>query len=104
MPHAKLQLFSQKTVVLSAFAKALSHPARIEILNFLHDHGPCICNAIVAHIPLSQPSVSRHLSELKMAGLIQEKAEGNSIIYSLEKKQMQRFCEAFSHTIKPSPR
>lgn len=101
MPYAKLNLFSAKYVALAEFAKALAHPARIEILTFLQQRGSCPCGEIVARIPLSQPSVSRHLSALKEAGLVKEAARGNSIFYSLQKKQIQRFCETFSHTLKP---
>ncbi len=101
MPHAKLDLFSEKIVSLAEFAKALSHPARIQIITFLHQHGPCACSEIVAHIPLSQPSVSRHLTSLKEAELVKEQARGNAIFYSLQEKKIQQFCEAFSQTLKP---
>lgn len=102
MPYAKTNLFSEKTVALSEFAKALSHPARIEILTFLHGQSGRTCGEIVAHIPLSQPSVSRHLATLKEAGLLSEKQRGSEHLYSLETSQIQRFCEAFSQTLKPT--
>lgn len=102
MPYAKINLFSEKTVTLSEFAKALSHPARIEILTFLHGRGPCACGDIVAHIPLSQPSVSRHLATLKESGLLSEQQRGSENLYSIETAQIQRFCEAFSQTLKPN--
>lgn len=102
MPYAKTNLFSEKTVALSEFAKALSHPARIEILTFLQGRGPCACGDIVAHIPLSQPSVSRHLARLKEAGLLSERPSGSENLYSLETAQIQHFCEAFSQTLKPN--
>ena len=101
MPHAKLNAFSDTTVALAAFAKVLSHPARIEILKFLHGKEACICSAIVDHIPLSQPSVSRHLSYLKSAGLLKEMPRGNEIYYSLESKHIDLFCRTFSSTLKP---
>jgi DNA-binding transcriptional ArsR family regulator len=101
MPHAKLNLFSEVTVALAAFSKALAHPARIEILTFLRGRDSCVCSAIVDHIPLSQPSVSRHLSYLKDAGLIREIPRGNEIYYALESKHIDLFCRTFSRTLKP---
>jgi DNA-binding transcriptional ArsR family regulator len=101
MPYAKINLFSEKTVALSEFAKALSHPARIEILTFLHGRRSCTCGDIVAHIPLSQPSVSRHLATLKDAGLVTEQPRGSENLYSLENTKIQQFCDAFSQTLKP---
>jgi DNA-binding transcriptional ArsR family regulator len=102
MPRAKTEAFPESIVALADFAKALAHPARIQILTFLETHGPCPCMNIVAHIPLSQPSVSRHIAALSEAGLLNEKPKGNAIMYSLCKDRIQTFCETFSMTLKPS--
>lgn len=102
MPRAKTESFPESIVALADFAKALAHPARIQILTFLEKHGPCPCMDIVAHIPLSQPSVSRHIAALSAAGLLNEKPKGNNIWYSLCKDRIQTFCETFSMTLKPS--
>lgn len=102
MPRAKTESFPEPIVALADFAKALAHPARIQILTFLDTHGPCPCMDIVAHIPLSQPSVSRHISALMEARLLDETPKGNMILYSLRKERIQTFCEAFSLALKPS--
>lgn len=102
MPRAKHDLFDEKTVALALFAKALSHPARIKILTFLQQRGECPCMEIVAALPLSQPTVSRHISDLATAGLLKSKTRGNEIWYSLKKDRIQAFCTAFSKTLKPT--
>jgi DNA-binding transcriptional ArsR family regulator len=102
MPRAKTEPFPETIVALADFAKALAHPARIQILTFLQVHGPSPCMDIGAQIPLSQPSVSRHIAALSEAGLLEENPKGNTIHYSLCKDRIQMFCETFSMTLKPA--
>ena len=52
----KKEEFSQKEQDLAAFAKALSHPARIAILKMLAQKNECICGEIVDVLPLAQSS------------------------------------------------
>ncbi len=66
--------------------KALGHPARIAILEFLIKKNTCICNDIVEELPLSQATVSQHLKELKEAGLIKGDIEGKSMCYCIDAK------------------
>lgn len=56
---------------IARFAKALGHPARIAILNFLASQESCFFGAIHEVLPIAKATVSQHLSELKDAGLIQ---------------------------------
>jgi len=69
---------------LAEQAKALSHPARLEILRVLAAHDTCICGEIVEELPLAQSTVSRHLKVLKEAGLIRGTIDGPSICYCLD--------------------
>ena len=62
--------------------KALSDPARREILNMLKG-GTMTAGEISAHFDMAGASVSYHLAQLKKAGLIYEKREKNFIYYSL---------------------
>lgn len=49
----------------ASFAKLLSHPARIAILEVLASRQTCVCGEIVEVLPLAQSTVSQHLKELK---------------------------------------
>ena len=82
--------FSQTQLELAAFAKALGHPARIAILQFLAAHNGCICGDIVDSLPLSQSTVSQHLKELKNVGLIKGDVEGPSICYCIDDKNWKK--------------
>jgi len=66
--------------------KAIGHPARIAILEFLMKKNSCICNDIVDELPLSQSTVSQHLKALKEVGLIKGEIEGASICYCIDEK------------------
>jgi len=67
-------------------AKALGHPARIAILEFLIKKNSCICGDIVDELPLSQSTISQHLRELKEVGLIKGEIEGASVCYCIDEK------------------
>ena len=71
---------------MAAIAKALGHPARIAILQFLASRKVCICGDIVDELPLSQSTVSQHLKELRNVGLIKGDIDGPSVCYCIDEK------------------
>jgi ArsR family transcriptional regulator len=82
--------FTKPQIELSALVKALAHPARIAILQFLAGRKACVCGDIVDELPLSQSTVSQHLKELKNVGLIKGDIEGPSICYCIDEKAWQK--------------
>jgi ArsR family transcriptional regulator, arsenate/arsenite/antimonite-responsive transcriptional repressor len=85
MGATKTDHFTLKQNELAIIAKAMAHPARIAIIEFLLKVDTCICGDIVNELPLAQPTVSQHLKELKSAGLIMGDIEGNSVCYCIDK-------------------
>jgi predicted transcriptional regulator len=88
MGLTKTDTYTTKTLSLATLFKALGHPARIAILEFIAKQSTCICGDIVTELPLSQASISRHLSELKAAGLIKGTITGTSVCYCLNSENM----------------
>src|SRR5690554_5119248 len=82
----KPEEFSIKALSIAKYAKALSHPARIAILNLLIQKQTCICGDIVDELPLTQSTVSQHLKVLKEAGLIKGEIEGSTVCYCIDEK------------------
>lgn len=76
--------FSTEDATLAKYAKALSHPARIAILNLLIQKQTCICGDIVEELPLAQSTVSQHLKVLKEAGLIKGEIGGSTVCYCID--------------------
>lgn len=65
MGATKTDHFTDNQTELAVLAKALGHPARIAIMEYLLKVDTCICGDIVNELPLSQPTISQHLKELK---------------------------------------
>jgi len=66
--------------------KALGHPARIAIIEFLITQESCVCGDIVEQLPLSQSTISQHLKELKAVGIIKGDITGASICYCIDEE------------------
>lgn len=90
MGTTKAELFTKKQNETASLLKAIAHPARIAIVEYLMNVESCICGDIVSKLPLAQPTVSQHLKELKSAGIIQGSIEGNTICYCLNEKTIQK--------------
>jgi ArsR family transcriptional regulator, arsenate/arsenite/antimonite-responsive transcriptional repressor len=75
---------------LAAFAKAIGHPARVQILRILARKNECICGDLVGELPLAQSTVSQHLKVLKEAGLIRGTVDGPRSCYCLEPRTLRR--------------
>lgn len=101
MPRPKLEAFEQSAVKLAAFAKALAHPARICILRHLAGKGEVACMDIVAALPLSQPACSRHVNELRKAGLLKSRTHGANVWFSIDKSVLLRFCKGMNEVLHP---
>ena len=83
MGTSKTNLFTERQNRIAAMAKALAHPARIAILEYLVSKGTCVCGDIVGELPLSQSTVSQHLKAMKEAGIIQGSVDGTYSCYCL---------------------
>src|SRR5687768_4924970 len=96
MGLTKTDFFSEKQNELAGLLKALAHPARIAIIEYLIKTDNCITGDIVDELPLAQPTVSQHLKELKTAGLIKGSIEGNSICYCIDSENWNKNKELLS--------
>lgn len=101
MARAKTEVFEGRLVELAVFAKALGHPARIEILRHLAVAGEQPCMAIVEVLPLSQPACSRHINELLRVGLLESRSVGTQILFRIRKQALGAFCSLMNQTLHP---
>lgn len=72
-------------------AKALGHPARLQIIRLLSRRESCVCGEIVDELPLAQSTVSQHLKQLNDAGFIRGEIAGPSTCYCLEPAVLDAF-------------
>ncbi len=71
---------------LARFAKALGHPTRVLIMNYLAGLNQCNFGDIHAELPIAKATVSQHLKELREAGLIQGSIEPPKVKYCINKE------------------
>ena len=71
--------------------KALCHPSRLKIIQYLKQVDQCICGTIVDSLPLSQSTVSQHLKVLKKVDLIRGKVDGPRTCYCLNQEMIKKF-------------
>ena len=75
----KLLLFEKQ----AEFTKAIAHPLRIAIVDFLKDGEQCVCD-IAQYVGSERSNVSRHLSVMVNAGVLEHHKKGLKVIYKLK--------------------
>lgn len=98
MVTAKTELFEEALQEKANLFKALAHPARLQILQFLAETKTCISGDISEELPLSRTTVNQHLKELKEAGLISGQVDGVKVNYCLnyqKVEQMKQLIDSF---------
>lgn len=83
----------------SRFLKAIAQPTRLKILYFLKDGEKCACK-IIPNMAEDQSSVSRHLNNLKNAGILESRKEGVSVYYKIKDKRVFSILDLVDNIIK----
>jgi ArsR family transcriptional regulator len=84
---------------LADLSKALSHPARIAILQYLIKNRTCVVGALSEVLPLSQSTISQHLKELKSIGIIRGVVDGPSICYCIDENKWKELTKMLQELI-----
>lgn len=100
MGATKTDLFTKQQNDIAAMAKAIAHPARVAILQYLVRVNACVTGDLVDELGLAQPTTSQHLKELKTAGIIQGTIEGASVCYCINPKVWKQYKELFNSFFK----
>ena len=99
MPTAKINLFEMELQESAFLFKALGHPARLAILNFLAETNSCFTGDISNELPLGRTTVNQHLSELKKSGLIYGHIAGIKTNYCLNPDVLKKLKAAMEKLI-----
>jgi DNA-binding transcriptional ArsR family regulator len=95
--------YTAKQEQIARFAKAMGHPARIAILDFLAARDTCYFGDIHEELPIAKATVSQHLKELKDAGLIQGEIETPKVKYCINRENWElahQLFNTFFHDLK----
>jgi len=80
-------------------AKAIGHPLRLAIVDFLKGGEQCVCD-IAGHIGSERSNVSRHLSVMVNAGVLEHRKDGLKVIYSLKCPCILEFFSCIGRILK----
>ena len=84
---------------LARICKAMGHPIRMQIIQFLKAEKQCFCGELVNRLPLAQSTVSQHLKTLKKAGVIIGTVEGPGTCYCLNRPLLACFKNSIGRFI-----
>lgn len=85
------QLSQDEQQRLILMMKAISHPMRFEILQYLVSHPHCYTKDIVDHLPISQATVSQHIKQLREAGWLSSEAVCQMTSHWLDNENIEWF-------------
>jgi len=96
MRKAKVNIDHQKLQVSSEILRALAHPLRLQILEFIDQNDTINVNKIYNTLQLEQSITSQHLRILRIAGLVTTQREGKFIHYSLDYDKISNSMKAIN--------
>ena len=97
MKNHKEIKYDSGTETLARFAKALGHPTRIKIIKYIEENSHGQISDLTKSLPLAQSTISRHIKELKDAGLLLATKESSRIFYSLNISNWQSAKALFNN-------
>jgi ArsR family transcriptional regulator len=88
-----------RSVARATILKALAHPTRMFIVEKLQSKQYCV-NELTEMIGVDTSTVSKHLSILKNAGLLEDRKEGTTVYYSLRCACIMKFMGCIEEVIR----
>lgn len=93
------RLYKLKADVIAA----AGHPIRLAIIDFLKDGEQCVCE-ITDHVEAQRSNVSRHLSVLLKAGVVEQRKDGLRMMYSLKTPCILNFTQCVEGVLRERAR
>lgn len=97
------QYFTPEQEQLSLYAKAMSHPVRMFVLDFLSRNSCCYSGDMAEELPIARSTLSEHLKELKKSGLIQGEINPPYIKYCINQENWERARRLFGSFFNSEP-
>jgi DNA-binding transcriptional ArsR family regulator len=98
--HLEVEMFDEDLIQIeSDFLRAIAQPTRLKILYFLKDGERCACE-IMPNMKEDQSNISRHLTHMKDAGILESRKEGVSVYYKIKDKRVFTLLSLVDEIIK----
>lgn len=91
---------TEEQKLAARYAKAMSHPVRMYILELLLNQTCCYSGDLSEVLPIAKSTLSQHLKELKKSGLIQGEIEQPKIKYCLNRENWEKAQELFKKILR----
>jgi DNA-binding transcriptional ArsR family regulator len=91
----KQALFEKQAEIV----KALAHPLRLAVVEFLKDGERCVCH-IAEYVGSRQSNLSKHLAMMSAAGVLSQRKEGLKVYYRLRCPCVNEFVACVSGVVK----
>ncbi|MDA3817478.1 MAG: metalloregulator ArsR/SmtB family transcription factor [Prolixibacteraceae bacterium] len=88
-------IISEEQRKTARYAKAMGHPIRMYVLNLLSKQSCCYSYDLSEELPIAKSTLSQHLKELKLAGLIQGETEAPRIKYCINQQNWEEAQQLF---------
>ena len=82
---------------LASLCKAIAHPARVRLLNYLADYGTCYFGKLTDILPLAPSTISQHVTILKEVGLIQASDDATRTCYCINPERLDELKELIAN-------
>lgn len=102
MRSAKVSINNEKLQVSSEILRALAHPLRMKILEFIDSSDTINVNKIYNTLKLEQSITSQHLRILRLAGLVDTERDGKFIHYSVDYSHVAKTVDAVNRFLDES--
>jgi len=100
MRKTKVNINNEKLQVSSEILRALAHPLRMKILEFIDKHKTINVNKIYNTMKLEQSITSQHLRILRSTGIVETKRDGKFIHYSIDYSKLSSVLKAINSFLK----
>lgn len=99
MKKTKVTFNSDKLAYSCELMRALAHPLRLKILEFIDTHGTINVNKIYNTLKIEQSITSQHLRILRLAGVVNAKREGKFMHYNINYHIVERANKAVNNFV-----
>ena len=79
--------------------KAVAHPLRIAVVDYLRDGEQCVCD-IAEYVSSERSNVSRHLSMMVSAGILESRKQGLKVMYKIKTPCILKFFDCITEVLR----
>jgi len=83
----------------AAIAKAIAHPVRVAVLEFVKDGEQCVCD-IAEAVGTERSNLSKHLSVMVSAGVLVSRKDGLKVMYRIKTPCVSKFLDCLKECLK----